>query len=453
MTMKRLACWLVLAGSIAAGCRQSSAVGPSAATPTPSVSLVKPQRKSMPQFIEEPGTVQAYETTPLVAKLAGFVKKVNVDIGDRVVGPKYDSTGKVIEPGTVLAELSIPELEDEAREKQAQVTRAAAEKEQAERLVEVADAGYGAAQALVVEARAGLRRAQGNYARWESENNRVAKMVRERVVDAQTGDETQRQFVSAEAAREEATAHVGAVEKSVIKAKAEVGKARADVKAADAKRLVAEAEFARLHSLLGYRFIRAPFDGVVTERKVDSGHFVRPATGNEEPLFVVVRSNVVRVVLQVPEVDAALVRKEAQVKIAVQAAPGPELAGQVSRTSEALEIGSRTLRTEVDVPNPSGTLRPGMYVVGRIKAEMPEAWVLPAAAVVKQADVTVCFLFQDGKAVRTPIQSGRSDGKFTEVFKKQQPGSANWVDWTGNEEVLSGQAASLADGQAVEPTR
>ena len=450
--MKMFIPFLLLAAvSMAAGCRRSASVGQGEEKKQPAVAVVKPQRKSLPMTIEQPGAVQAYETTPLAAKLAGFVKKVNVDIGDRISGPKYDSGGKEIELGTVLAELFIPELEDEAHEKQAGVAKAVAEKEQAERLRDVADANYAATQALVTEARAGLKRAQGNYERWESENHRVAKMVREKVVDAQTGDETQRQFVSAEAAREEAAAHVSAVEKSLIKAKAEIEKARADVKAAEAKRLVAEAESARLRSLLDYRFIRAPFDGVVTMRKVDTGHFVRPAAGNDEPLFVVVRSNVVRVVLQVPEVDAVLIRKGAEAKISVQAMKGAELGGHVSRTSEALEAGSRTLRTEIDVPNPDGALRPGMYVVGQIKAAMPEAWVLPASAVVKQADIIVCFQYKDGKAVRTVIQTGRSDGKFTEVFKKQQPGSTAWEDWTGNEQVLSGETAGLADGQAVQP--
>ena len=193
----------------------------------------------------------------MAAKLSGYVKKVNVDIGDYVSGPEYDSSGKEIESGTLLAELFIPELEDESRAKEAEVVKASAEKEQAERSLDVAEASYAAAQALVAEARAGMRRAQGNYDRWDS-GQRVAKMVREKVVDAQTGDETQRRFVSAEAAREEAVAHVSAIEKSLLRAKSEIDKAKADVKVADAKRRIADTQAARLRSLLGYRFIRAP---------------------------------------------------------------------------------------------------------------------------------------------------------------------------------------------------
>ncbi len=256
--MNRSVFALLMAGILfAGGCQRTGRVALKESSPPPSVTVVQPVRKSLPRIVEQPGAVLAYETTPLAAKLSGYVKKVNVDIGDHVSGPKYDSSGKEIESGTLLAELFIPELEDESRAKEAEVVKASAEKEQAERSLDVAEASYAAMQAQVAEARAGLRRAQGNYDRWDSENQRVAKMVREKVVDAQTGDETQRQFVSAEAAREEAVAHVSAVDKSLLRAKSEIDKAKADVKVADAKRRIADTQAARLRSLLGYRFIRA----------------------------------------------------------------------------------------------------------------------------------------------------------------------------------------------------
>jgi RND family efflux transporter MFP subunit len=185
---------------------------------------------------------------------------------------------------------------------------------------------------------------------------------------------------------------------------------------------------------------------------VDTGHFVQPAgAGKAEPLFTVVRLDTVRIPVDVPEADAGLVHKGDKATVRIPALKGAEFAGEVKRTAEALDPGSRTLRVEIDLPNPDRKLRPGLYVNTRITAPMPEAWVLPANAVVKQADQTVCFLYRDGKAVRLPIQPGRSDGKFTEVFKKQKAGSpAEWEDWDGKEDVLAGPANTLADGQAVE---
>jgi HlyD family secretion protein len=126
----------------------------------------------------------------------------------------------------------------------------------------------------------------------------------------------------------------------------------------------------------------------------------------------------------------------------------------VNRTAEALDPGSRTLRVEIDLPNPDRKLRPGQYAYVRITAEMPPAWVLPANAVVKQADQTVCFLFRDGKATRLSIQPGRTDGTWTEVMRKQKAGAPGaWEDWTGQEGVLSGPTGTLTDGQAVEIAR
>jgi RND family efflux transporter MFP subunit len=277
-------------------------------------------------------------------------------------------------------------------------------------------------------------------------------MVRTKALDPQTGAETENQLRSAEAGREEAQARVTVAEKGVVKAQAEAGKAKEDVKAAEAKRKVAEAEAARLRSLLDYRYLRAPFAGVVTRRGVDTGHFVQPAgAGKTEALFTVVRLDTVRVPVDVPEADAALVTKGAKAVVVIPALKGAEFSGAVARTAEALDPGSRTLRVEIDLPNPDRKLRPGLYVYARITAEMPPAWVLPANAVVKQADQTVCFLYRDGKAVRWPIQPGRTDGTWTEVIRKQNAESPGvWEDWTGQEDVLSGPAGTLTDGQVVQ---
>ncbi len=82
-----------------------------------------------------------------------------------------------------------------------------------------------------------------------------------------------------------------------------------------------------------------------------------------------------------------------------------------------------------------------MFVTAKITAEMPEAWVLPATAVVKQADQTVVFLHVDGKAARLTVQPGRTDGTWTEVFRKQKAGG--WEEWSGVESVLNGGDRSV----------
>ena len=95
-------------------------------------------------------------------------------------------------------------------------------------------------------------------------------------------------------------------------------------------------------------------------------------------------------------------------------------------------------------------LRPGMYVSAQIISPLPEAWVLPATAVIKQDDAPVCFLIKGGKAVRTVVQVGRGDGRLIEVLKRQSSGAVfAWEDFTGRETVAA-RASGLKDGQAVQ---
>ena len=153
--------------------------------------------------------------------------------------------------------------------------------------------------------------------------------------------------------------------------------------------------------------------------------------------------------------DAGLVREKSEVKFTVGPVDGPTRTGTITRTSWSLDPGARTLRAEIDLPNKDESLRPGMYVYARITGHLPEAWTLPASALVKQGDVIVCFRIVDGKAARTPVQIGRSDGKFTEVLKVQTPGEPPaWAppDWTGEEGVVQ-KAVGLSDGQEVRVER
>jgi RND family efflux transporter MFP subunit len=236
---------------------------------------------------------------------------------------------------------------------------------------------------------------------------------------------------------------------SVQKARADRDRALADVRAARSRVEVVTADARRADAMQGYAKIRAPYDGVITARKVNTGALVQPSAGAGDWLFRVARLDPVRVVVAVPEADAEVVRDQAEVRLTVQALGGPPLAGKVARTSWALEPGPRTLRAEIDLPNKNGLLRPGMYAYARISNTLPEGWTLPVAAVAKQGDATACFVIEDGKAVRTPVQLGRGDGQSVVVLKKQKPGSPpTWEDVTGTEAVAA-KAAGLSDGQPV----
>lgn len=446
----RIVFLLVLGGVL--GCGDNHAPPPDgkpADVAPAAVNAARPERKSLVRVVEQPGAVRPYEETELYAKVSGYIAKLNADIGQKVRGPKFDGSGRETEPGEVLAELAMPELVAEEKQKHAVVRQAEAEAVQAEKALASAEANVSATEASVAEARAGIARAQANYDRWESESKRVAGLVQRGVIDSQTGDETQNQFKSAQSARDEARARVTSVEALVRKAKTDRDKAEADILAARARVEVARADAGRLAALVAYTKIRAPYDGVVTRRHTHTGDLLQPGGGKGGALFTVARLDPVRLVVNVPEADAALVREEGEVRLVVPALKGPPLKGKVTRTSWALEPGSRTLRTEIDAPNADGRLRPGMYLYAHLTAQLPEEWVLPAAAVVKQGDTVVCFLIEDGKVVRTPVQVGHTDGKYTEVLRLQKPGTPpSWVELTGKEVVVA-KAAGLVDGQPV----
>ncbi len=145
------------------------------------VTTVKPEQMTVRRTVEQPGQIEAAETTPIYAKLAGYVENVNVDIGDKV------------KKGQVLAELRMPEVEADLEQKRAMIDQARSERKQAEATVEVSRAGVTTAEAKLREVQAGIRRAEADVARWRSEFSRIEQLVRER---AQTGsllDETSEQ--------------------------------------------------------------------------------------------------------------------------------------------------------------------------------------------------------------------------------------------------------------------
>jgi RND family efflux transporter MFP subunit len=428
-----------LVALLAFGCSrpQEPTPGPSGPSGPVVVTVGKPQKLALKRTVEQPGTVEAYEQTDVFAMVIGYIQSVNKDIGDEV------------RPGELLAELSVPELVQEHRQKQAMTRQTAAEVRQAEAAVQAAEAAMRSAAAQAEEAKAGRKRAQANYERWQTELNRVTSLVERNVIDQQTRDETRNQFRAAEAAREEVEARVRSLEAAENEAGARRDKAQADLAVARAREEVAAADEKRLAALVGYTRLTAPaYRGIVTQRSAFPGTLARPGgAGREAPLFVVARIDPVRVFLDVPESAAAQVTKDVPASVRVPAQGGRSFPGAVSRTSWSLDPRTRTLRTAIDLKNPRGELRPGMYVTASLTVEQPPAWTLPAGAVVKYGEATYCFLVKDGKASRLAVRTGYSDGKRVEVLEKQS--GDEWSPFAGDEEVIQGGAATLAEGQPV----
>ena len=168
-----MATGIVLA-ALAAGCERPSEGKAGRCRPArESVEVVHPERHTIRRSVGEPGELQAFETTAIHARIPGYVKNWTVNIG------------AAVKKGQVLAELSVPELEAEVRQKQAAVEQAVAKHKQAGAAVRVAEANVAGAEAKLVEVRAGKRRVEADLARWQAEFHRVEQLHRGTGTDRQ----------------------------------------------------------------------------------------------------------------------------------------------------------------------------------------------------------------------------------------------------------------------------
>jgi RND family efflux transporter MFP subunit len=410
--------------------KEPTAVAASAIRAAVRVTAGTPVRKTLERFTVQPGRIEPFEETPLYARVPGYVANVNVDLGDRV------------QSGQVLASLSVPEMEQELKQKAALIGQAKAEATQAAAGVRSAEAAVNTANFQVQEAQAALARTDGEFARATAEHARIVELAKQGSVSQKLVDETKNQLMSADGARQQTAARIESAKAALLQAQADRDKAKADEGAAQAHQAVAEADYQRTKTLLDYAQIKSPFDGVITDRQVHTGWFVQPATGaGSKPLLVVSTTKVVRVFVDVPEVEAPLVDVKDPVEIRVQALAGQAIKGAVTRTSWRLDDANRALRVEIDVDNAEGRLRPGMYATVSILLERREnALVLPAASVLRKGEQACCRVVEDGKSVTRLVSIGLKTSEDFEVTSGLADSDA----------VVLSNPAFLEDGQAVE---
>ena len=314
-----------------------------------------------------PGNIQAVTETPVLARSSGYIRKRHVDIGDRVT------------PGEVLVEIEAPEL-------QQQIKQATAAIEQSQSSVQQAEAA-------LQQGRANLGLAQVTKERWN-------KLLAKGAVSRQDSDTYDAQFAAQQA-------NVQALEKAVSAARSNVS--------------AQEANLARLNELLGYLTVRAPFAGVITVRNVDEGTLV---TEGSTLLFRIAQTDRLRTYLNVPQSDASSVRVGQRAVLQIPDLPGRKFPATVTRTASALDPASRTLLVEVQAPNPSGELLPGMYA--QVDLAVPRKnppLLIPSDTLVMRSDgPQVALVSADGVVHYTRIQLGRDLGDHLEVLNGLEPG-------------------------------
>ena len=182
------------------------------------------------------------------------------------------------------------------------------------------------------------------------------------------------------------------------------------------------------------------------------GHGARSppvAHGGAAPIYVVDRTDIVRIFVDIPEQDANYVHIGTKATVLAKAYRDQPIPGTVTRTSWALNVKSRTLRAEIDLPNPDSQLLPGMYAYAKVIIERPGVRALPLAALTHSGEKTYCWKHENGKAVRAEIQTGVSDGEWIEVTNLPAPAGGQRRGSLG-----AGQRLGTGDpGRPVDPRR
>jgi RND family efflux transporter MFP subunit len=165
-----------------------------------------------------------------------------------------------------------------------------------------------------------------------------------------------------------------------------------------------------------YQQVLAPFDGVVTARNIDVGSLVQADATSGTFMFTVTQSDVMRIQLFVPQDAAIGVKPRIDAVVRVPELPGRIFAGQVTRTADALDPATRTLLTEIDIPNPDGTLRPGIYCTVELKGpRVAPSLIVPASAIVFDDDGLHVLVVENGVTHLRKVNETRDLGTEVEV--------------------------------------
>jgi RND family efflux transporter MFP subunit len=333
-----------------------------------------------------------YQEVDVMAKIAGYVKSIGVDIGDHV------------RQNAVLATLEVPEVQDD---------------------VAKAKAGVAAAEANVVTAQAAIQRAQAGA--------NIASISFKRIQDVAARDRglVPRQEIDVAQARE-------------LEANAQLASANSALKAAEQNKLQAESEYQRAVAMMQYATIRAPFDGVVTKRYANTGAMIQAGISSQSqamPVVKLAQNNVLRLVLPVPVNDVAGVKNGQVVDVEVTSV-NRKLQGKVTRYSNAVQMATRTMDTEVDVQNSDGSLVPGMYAEVHLHlAARPNVLAVPLDAVDGLGtSVQQAYIVRDGVIHLVTVKIGMQTPSRVEILSGLQRG----------DKVIVGRHTGLSDGQKVD---
>jgi len=361
----------------------------------PTVAVAKAKTEDMSRAMVITAEFKPFQEIEVMAKVAGYVKKINVDVGDRV------------KQGELLAVLEIPEMADDRARAQSMLGRS---------------------QAEVARARDELKRAESardiahlSYTRLSDVAKRRAGLIAQQEIDdAQSKD---------------------------LVAEAQVSAAKSNLSAAQQQVDVSGAELQKVKTLADYIRVTAPFDGVITKRYADTGSMIQAGTSSSTQVMPLVRlsqNSLLRLILPVPESAVSTVHVGQQVEVRVPTL-NRSFRGRVARYADKLLSGTRTMDTEVDVPNPKLVLIPGMFAeVDLTLSHRHGVLSVPIPAVALGSDPSsgqVAVVTPENRIEIRKVQLGLQDANSTEIRSGVRVG----------ELVVTSNRSSLQAGQQVRP--
>jgi RND family efflux transporter MFP subunit len=360
----------------------------------PTVPVATATRANLSDDVALTAEFVPYQEVDVMAKVAGYVRTIRVDIGDRV------------REGELLATLQVPEMEN-------QLSRAAA-------AVKAAHADITTSEDRLKEAQAAFEIAHLSSTRLKDVANKESGLVPQQDLDVAHSRE--------------------------LEADAQLSAARSALEATKERSSEAEAEQAQLQTMFAYTNITAPFNGVVTKRYASVGSMIQSGISSQSqamPLVRLSQQDLLRLILPVPVSDASQIHIGQTVDVNVTSA-GRTFPGKVTRFAEDIQTATRTMNTEVDVPNPKLTLVPGMYAEVRLHLqERPDALTVPLDAIEGVGSASPqAYLVDKSNLVRIiPVKTGLETPNRIEILDGLHDGSL----------LIVGRHAGLKEGDRVDP--
>jgi len=376
----------------ATGCTKVTPVEASrAAEQQETVAVSKPVKENLQQQLVLTGEFKPYQTVDVHAKVPGYLRKITVDVGDRV------------RAGQLIASLEVPEMTADISHASAEVSRQEAELKRLRAEVERAKANLGITEL--------------SYKRLEGAAKAEKGIVAQQEID-------------------EALARRRAAEAEVSSAEAALGVTQHQI---EASRVTVE----RAKTMAGYTEILAPFDGIVTKRNVDLGAMIQAGTlASASPLVRIAEIRRLRMTVIVPESAVPMVRTGTSVDIHVPVLR-KKFEGRVARLSNDVSFSSRTMEAEVDVANPSGELVPGMTAeVAVTLARKDDGLTVPVTAISNNGGNRSLMVVGTSNSIEErEIKTGMESAARIEVT----------AGLAADDLVVVGNRSLLRVGQKVEP--